>query len=51
MSLVVKGLRHAYLKESVPNDIQMPLSKLVTGANMGGKSTLLKALCIAVLLA
>ncbi|WIA19151.1 hypothetical protein OEZ85_003799 [Tetradesmus obliquus] len=39
----------------VPNDVQLggdrPTAMLLTGANMGGKSTLLRAVCLAVIMA
>lgn len=60
----VNGLKHPYaLGESgdipVPNDIYLgedtniyhPRTLLLTGPNMGGKSTLLRATCLAVILA
>ncbi|KAG8367410.1 hypothetical protein BUALT_Bualt16G0069000 [Buddleja alternifolia] len=62
--LQMKGLWHPYaLAENgglpVPNDIhlggdgssQFPCTLLLTGPNMGGKSTLLRATCLAVILA
>lgn len=62
--LTVKGLWHPYaLSENggfpVPNDIYLggndensnPCTLLLTGPNMGGKSTLLRATCLAVILA
>ncbi|KAJ6407101.1 hypothetical protein OIU84_010586 [Salix udensis] len=61
--LKIKGLWHPFaLGESglpVPNDVflgedsdsQHPLTVLLTGPNMGGKSTLLRATCLAVILA
>ncbi|KAK1281748.1 DNA mismatch repair protein MSH7 [Acorus calamus] len=62
--LNVKGLWHPYAlgaNESglVPNDVHLgedstgphPLTLLLTGPNMGGKSTLLRATCLAVILA
>ncbi|KAK3041651.1 hypothetical protein RJ639_001461 [Escallonia herrerae] len=63
-TLNIKGLWHPYaLGENgglpVPNDIHLgevtdgylPRTLLLTGPNMGGKSTLLRATCIAVVLA
>jgi DNA mismatch repair protein MSH6 len=49
--LKLTGLTHAYLPLDVANDVEIPGSKLITGANMGGKSTLLKSTCLAVILA
>ncbi|XP_028080773.1 DNA mismatch repair protein MSH7 isoform X1 [Camellia sinensis] len=62
--LKIKGLWHPYaLGENgelpVPNDVYLgedtdghhPRSLLLTGPNMGGKSTLLRATCLAVILA
>lgn len=61
--LAMKGLWHPYaLSENgvpVPNDINLggdkddcqPCALLLTGPNMGGKSTLLRATCLAVILA
>ncbi|KAH8505280.1 hypothetical protein H0E87_012505 [Populus deltoides] len=61
--LKIKGLWHPYaLGENglpVPNDVflgedsdsQHPRTVLLTGPNMGGKSTLLRATCLAVILA
>ena len=54
-TLEIKGLRHPLLQAGVPNDIQLGAEKgnvlFLTGANMAGKSTLMKALGIAVYLA
>ncbi|KAK4368411.1 hypothetical protein RND71_012203 [Anisodus tanguticus] len=63
-TLNIKGLWHAYaLGESgglpVPNDLHLggntniryPRTLLLTGPNMGGKSTLLRATCLAVIMA
>ncbi|XP_021723674.1 DNA mismatch repair protein MSH7-like [Chenopodium quinoa] len=62
-TLKFKGLWHPFaLRESglpVPNDIvlgkdtngHLPRTLLLTGPNMGGKSTLLRAACLAVILA
>ncbi|XP_020582500.1 DNA mismatch repair protein MSH7 isoform X2 [Phalaenopsis equestris] len=61
--LCIKGLWHPYAvgnneNGQVPNDInlgegseQQPCALLLTGPNMGGKSTLLRATCLAVILA
>lgn len=61
--LLAKGLRHPILEGSldggrsfVPNDINLGGSQyapfmLLTGPNMGGKSTLLRQVCLAVILA
>lgn len=43
-------MKHPYL-DFQPNDIEMPPTLLITGANMGGKSTLLKTTCLNVILA
>lgn len=48
--LQITNLRHPFLPLK-PNSIQLPDSMLITGANMGGKSTLLKSTCLAVILA
>ena len=48
--LCVKDLRHPYLSLR-PNSVSLPESMLITGANMGGKSTLLKSVCHSVILA
>lgn len=63
-TLNIKGLWHPYaLGESgglpVPNDLHLggntniryPRTLLLTGPNMGGKSTLLRASCLAVIMA
>lgn len=63
-TLQMKGLWHPYaIAENedglVPNDIYLgqdsdghhPCALLLTGPNMGGKSTLLRATCLAVILA
>lgn len=54
-TLEIKALRHPLLKAGVPNDIHLGAEKgnvlFLTGANMAGKSTLMKALGIAVYLA
>lgn len=54
-TLEIKGLRHPLLEAAVPNDIQIGARQgnvlFLTGANMAGKSTLMKALGIAVYLA
>lgn len=64
--LHMKGLWHPYAigengNSTVPNDVCLgedkdsgtsyPCSLLLTGPNMGGKSTLLRATCLAVILA
>ncbi|CAI2377673.1 unnamed protein product [Moneuplotes crassus] len=54
----IEQLRHPCversIKEFVPNDVRIggdePLVHLITGPNMGGKSTLLRQTCIAVIL-
>ena len=42
------------VKNFVPNDVNLggdnPLVSLITGPNMGGKSTLLRQTCIAVIM-
>ena len=43
-------MKHPYI-DLHPNDISLPPSMLITGANMGGKSTLLKTTCLNVILA
>lgn len=48
--LKIKGMKHPYVKIKA-NDVCLPLTKLITGANMGGKSTLLKTTCLNVILA
>jgi len=55
-SLEIKGLRHALIEDPnyVANDVSIgnPAKCLViTGPNMGGKSTLLRSTCLAVVLA
>jgi len=52
--LQVKGLFHPLIKDAVPNDLSLTsLNNLLflTGSNMGGKSTLLKAIGISFYLA
>lgn len=61
--LAIKGLWHPFALgengQPVPNDIHVggnrdgyqPCTLLLTGPNMGGKSTLLRATCLAVILA
>ena len=52
--LKVQGVYHPELKEPVPNDLTMDASKSVvflTGANMAGKSTFLRAFSTAVYIA
>ena len=54
----IEGLRHPCVektvKKFVPNDVKLggddPLVHLITGPNMGGKSTLLRQTCVAVIL-
>lgn len=48
--LEIKGMKHPYIDLNA-NDISLPPSMLITGANMGGKSTLLKTTCLNVILA
>ena len=54
-TLEIKGLKHALLANDayVANDVVFTDKKclVVTGPNMGGKSTLLRATCLAVVLA
>jgi DNA mismatch repair ATPase MutS len=53
-TLVLKGVVHPALKNAVGNDVEMrPGSNLIflTGANMAGKSTLLRSISVAVYLA
>jgi DNA mismatch repair ATPase MutS len=42
-------------KQFIPNDIEMDFNKsrslLITGPNMGGKSTLLRTICLVVIMA
>ena len=52
----VRGLRHAMVEavrddEYVPNDVTLGPPMLLTGSNMGGKSSLVRALALAVILA
>ena len=49
--LILKGMKHPYLEQIQENSIDLDQSILITGANMGGKSTLLKTLCLNVILA
>ena len=56
--LNIEGVRHpcvAAQKKFIPNTVRMggqdPLAKLITGPNMGGKSTLLRSTCLAVIMA
>lgn len=58
--LEVQGLRHPCVRETaggdfIPNDIELSHNSnsviLLTGPNMGGKSTLLRQTCIAVIMA
>jgi DNA mismatch repair protein MutS len=53
-TLVAEGIYHPFLKRPVPNTLQMMADSNVlflTGANMAGKSTFMKALGIALFLA
>lgn len=57
--LRIKGMRHPCImhqtKDFVPNDITLDFDTqralLITGPNMGGKSTLLRATCLIAVLA
>jgi MutS domain V len=52
--LSTKGLWHPLLRDAVPNDVELPAPGfllLVTGSNMSGKSTLLRAVGINTVLA
>jgi hypothetical protein len=52
--LSAKGLWHPLLREAVPNDVELPhqgFLLLVTGSNMSGKSTLLRAMGVNAVLA
>lgn len=62
--LKMKGLRHPFAlgetrREPIPNDMILgenegghhPRTLLLTGPNMGGKSALLRATCLAVIMA
>lgn len=54
VSLFAKGLFHPLLKQAVPYDIELGKDKhmlFLTGANMSGKSTLLRSLGLSALLA
>lgn len=54
VSLSAKGLFHPLLKQAVPYDIELGKDKhmlFLTGANMSGKSTLLRSLGVSALLA
>lgn len=53
-ALVLEGVYHPLLKKAVPNRLQMDSGSNVvflTGANMAGKSTFMKSVCIALYLA
>ena len=58
--LKIEGVRHPCVektvKKFVENDILLggknhPLAALITGPNMGGKSTLLRSVCVAIIMA
>jgi hypothetical protein len=52
--LSARGLWHPLLRDAVPNDVELPAPGfllLVTGSNMSGKSTLLRALGVNAVLA
>lgn len=49
--LKIRGMKHPFIDRFRPNDVSLPPSMLITGANMGGKSTLLKTTCLNVILA
>lgn len=56
--LEIKGMRHPCLvstdkKPFVPNDVNLtkPSTLLITGPNMGGKSTLLRQTCLLAIMA
>jgi energy-coupling factor transporter ATP-binding protein EcfA2 len=49
--ILVRGLIHPCLINPVKNDLDLDRNMLLTGPNAGGKSTLIKALLIAILLA
>jgi len=52
--LVLKGFTHPFIKNPVPNDIEFTYGKnlcFITGANMAGKSTVLKSIGICTYLA
>src|SRR5690606_36913364 len=52
--LIIKNLRHPQLSKAVPNSISLEAPENViflTGANMAGKSTLMKSIGIALYLA
>jgi DNA mismatch repair ATPase MutS len=52
--LSARALRHPLLREAVPNDVELPgpgFLLLVTGSNMSGKSTLLRAMGVNTVLA
>src|SRR5690606_10350884 len=54
VSLSAKGLFHPLLKQAVPYDIELGKDNhmlFLTGANMSGKSTLLRSLGLSALLA
>lgn len=55
----VKGMRHPFVRPSgetfIPNDLTLGLSNptimLITGPNMGGKSTILRQVCVTAIMA
>ena len=49
--LVGRGVRHPLVENCVPNDVRLAPSMLVTGSNMSGKSTYLRAVALNALLA
>ena len=50
-SIMAEGIVHPMLKESVPNDLMMGGSILVTGSNASGKSTYLRSSILCALMA
>jgi len=52
-SIAIRGLRHPLLVEAVPNSIDLapPHGVLITGSNMSGKSTFLRSIGLAAVLA
>lgn len=51
VELVARGVRHPLVENCVPNDVRLAPSLLVTGSNMSGKSTYLRAVALNALLA